>query len=191
MEQIIRYLSDVMPSIVCSLPVLALWRVLALRRIKAQGMNTTVFHEVGTILLGGAYSYILIQTVLLSGGWSLPSLKGANLIPFKVICYTVSEFLDGDYIPFLINFLGNILVFAPIGFLYGLCYRGTNVKRAALIGFLCSLICEMGQLFSDRCTDVDDLWMNTLGAVLGYLVYLLLARMMRNKLTVFKVKNNE
>lgn len=188
MEQIIHYLSDILPILTWSLPVLVLWRVLAVRQMKEQGRTTTACHEIGAALLGGAYIYILMQTVVLSGRLRAPSLDGANLIPFKVIGYTVSAFTDGNVTPLLINFLGNILVFAPIGFLYGLCYRGTGVKRAALIGFLCSLTAEAGQLFNERCTDVDDLWMNTLGAVLGFGLYLLVATLLPRPVEKFKVR---
>ena len=191
MEEVINYLSEILPILAFSLPLLALWRVLSVKRIKRQGSATTVYHEIGAMLLGGACIYILMQTVLLSGIWMAPSFERANFISFKVVVYTAVGLMDGNLDPFFINFLGNILIFAPIGFLYGLCYRGTNVKRAALIGFLCSLAAELGQLFNGRCTDVDDLWMNTLGAVLGYAVYLFIIRMTGNKLSVFKVKNNE
>jgi glycopeptide antibiotics resistance protein len=76
----------------------------------------------------------------------------------------------------LINLVGNILVFVPLGFgLAGALYQG-RVKQiiwqAALGGFILSLAIELLQLTTlSRSTDVDDLIFNTLGAALGASLY--------------------
>ena len=41
-----------------------------------------------------------------------------------------------------------------------------------LYGFCFSLLIEISQLCNHRRTDVDDLIMNTLGTILGYLLFL-------------------
>ncbi len=76
----------------------------------------------------------------------------------------------------LINLVGNILVFVPLGFgLAGALDRG-RVKPiiwpAVLGGFMLSLAIELLQLATpSRSTDVDDLIFNTLGAALGAGLY--------------------
>lgn len=73
----------------------------------------------------------------------------------------------------LINLLGNILAFAPFGFLLPMLsanYRG--VFRIALLSLLFSLSVEAIQLaFRVGIFDVDDLLLNTIGGVAGYLFY--------------------
>ncbi len=41
-----------------------------------------------------------------------------------------------------------------------------------------SLAIELGQLLDNRITDIDDLSMNTLGAIIGYLLYRVLFKML-------------
>jgi glycopeptide antibiotics resistance protein len=46
--------------------------------------------------------------------------------------------------------------------------------KTALSGITLSLIIELSQLFSGRVTDIDDLMMNTLGALIGWVIFRLL-----------------
>lgn len=62
----------------------------------------------------------------------------------------------------------NILVFIPVGFLFS----GFNEKTAVLRGFLFSLSIELLQLILRKGTfEMMDLITNTIGAVIGYLLY--------------------
>lgn len=70
----------------------------------------------------------------------------------------------------------NVELFVPLGiFLPTLFFRLRKISCTALAGFLCSLTIELLQLFTSRVTDIDDLLMNILGAVVGYLIYKLLS----------------
>ena len=63
----------------------------------------------------------------------------------------------------------NAVMFAPLGFLLPVLWRGCRKwSVTTLAGFLLSLTIEILQMFCFRATDVDDLLMNTLGALLGY-----------------------
>lgn len=66
----------------------------------------------------------------------------------------------------------NILMFVPFGFFLPLIW-GDNFKSLTILvyGFLFSLLIEISQLFNNRATDIDDLIANTIGAVLGYIIY--------------------
>ena len=44
-------------------------------------------------------------------------------------------------------------------------------------GILFSLAIELNQLLNNRITDIDDLFTNTLGAIIGYLLYKALFKM--------------
>ncbi len=190
MELIIYYLSEIMPILMFSLPLLFIWRFLAIWIMKKRGLKSTAAHEIGAALLGGFCIYILAETV-----WSqspcLPSLADINFVPFRVFVYTAEGVANGNYTPLLINFIGNMVVFMPIGFLFGLCYRASNIRRSALMGLSVSLTAEIGQLFSERSTDVDDLWLNTLGALAGYGLCLILQRVMPGFTERFKAYKSE
>ena len=67
----------------------------------------------------------------------------------------------------------NILLFLPYGFLWGLMRRRKKgLWNALAVGFLTSLGIEFLQLFSGRGVfQTDDMITNTLGALLGYILY--------------------
>lgn len=78
----------------------------------------------------------------------------------------------------IIGMVLNIVMFVPLGFLlpaYFERYRQWNRTLAA--GLLTSLLVEILQLLTFRATDVDDLLMNTLGAVVGFLAAKMVLRL--------------
>ena len=89
-----------------------------------------------------------------------------NFVPFR------------DFTPS--NLLGmalNAVMFAPLGFLLPAYFEGFRKWNTTLAaGFTTSLAIECIQLFTFRATDVDDLIMNTLGTLAGYLLAKLLFR---------------
>jgi glycopeptide antibiotics resistance protein len=74
---------------------------------------------------------------------------------------------------FLLNIFGNVAAFVPFGYLVPkLKQRSTSFFFTALFSFELSLCVELLQLvFKLGCFDVDDLLLNTLGGMLGYLIY--------------------
>lgn len=65
----------------------------------------------------------------------------------------------------------NAVLFLPFGFLLPVLWKKCrNWKITLPAGFLLSLTVEVLQMFCFRATDVDDLIMNTLGTLLGYLL---------------------
>ena len=70
--------------------------------------------------------------------------------------------------------LGNIAMFVPIGFFPALLWRGWRWWKALLLGLLTSCTIESIQFFIGRSTDIDDVILNTTGAVLGFGLYALL-----------------
>ena len=89
-----------------------------------------------------------------------------NLIPFQ------------DFSPSNITgMVLNTVMFAPLGFLLPAYFeRYRRWGRTLAAGFLTSLTVEAIQLFTLRATDVDDLIMNTLGTVVGFLLAKLIFR---------------
>ena len=93
---------------------------------------------------------------------------GINLVPFRQIGDDIRE--GGRN--FVVNFLGNIGVFMPLGLALPLIRtRPTRARDVAVIAFILSLSIELAQYaLGRRVADVDDVIMNTSGAVLGFAV---------------------
>ena len=95
-----------------------------------------------------------------------------NLIPFANLTdYEVTSEM-------WLNIIGNTAMFIPTGiivpFLYPKC---KSFKKTVLTGFLISFTIEIIQLpFAVRCSDVDDLILNTAGCIMGYGIYALTKR---------------
>jgi len=74
----------------------------------------------------------------------------------------------------------NILLFIPYGFLISwntdtVLKSYQNVLRTLVIGFVTSFWIEITQLLTKRgCFQVDDIWSNALGALLGAIVFVLI-----------------
>lgn len=83
-----------------------------------------------------------------------------NLIPFQ-------DFSRSNIMGMVLN----AIMFAPLGFLLPAYFeRYRHWGRTLAAGFLTSLAVELIQLFTFRATDVDDLIMNTLGCLVGFLL---------------------
>ena len=92
-----------------------------------------------------------------------------NLIPFiHMTDYVIKR-------EAVINFVGNTAMFIPLGIVWPSVFKGLDTHlKAILAGGGCSLCIEILQLpFYDRVSDIDDLILNSLGYVIGYLIYLL------------------
>ena len=74
---------------------------------------------------------------------------------------------------FVVNILGNVLAFAPFGFLLPLLNRkNSNLFLITFFSMIFSLVVEILQLrLKVGIFDVDDILMNTFGGILGYLFF--------------------
>ena len=89
-----------------------------------------------------------------------------NLVPFQDFSASNIE-----------GMILNAVMFAPLGFLLPAYFeRYRHCGRTLTAGFLTSLAVELIQLFTFRATDVDDLIMNTLGTLVGFLIAKLIFR---------------
>ncbi|MCI8331580.1 MAG: VanZ family protein [Clostridiales bacterium] len=180
------------------LPIVILWRLAAVRCQSARGVLTNAWHEMGvvlfTLLLVGLASqaiipdYTVTEKGILFSFWTGPLSERINVIPFHFLKVMKASLQMGEIQYFLLNIVGNILIFAPIGFFVPLLWHRRTIRQVTAIGFLCSLVIEIVQLPQNRWTDVDDLILNTLGALLGCLLYCLLHKAAPRLTDSFKVK---
>lgn len=133
-----------------------------------------ILHGIGLALFGVYLAMVLDVTasgtlydLLRSGGLAINTAT-VNLIPFS----------DPDYSP--VGYTLNVIMLMPFGFLLPTLFRDKRrLWKTALSGALFSVLIECSQLLNYRSTDVDDVILNTLGAVIGYLIYWLFARVIR------------
>ncbi|MEV4600643.1 VanZ family protein [Amycolatopsis sp. NPDC049253] len=88
--------------------------------------------------------------------------ENLNLVPLAGI---LDEAVNVNGPIGLLNNLGNIALFVPLGFLAHVVTRRKAAVVAASAGL--SLAIETVQYFIGRSADVDDVLLNTLGAALG------------------------
>lgn len=71
------------------------------------------------------------------------------------------------------NIIGNITMFIPVGIVWPICFKKIDtIGKTILAGTGFSLLIEITQLFFyERCSDIDDLILNTTGVAIGALIY--------------------
>lgn len=96
-----------------------------------------------------------------------------NLVPFQEIL-RYWNYRDQLGMLSFANLVGNVAVFVPFGFFGAMAANNRNFLRTFLDGFLLSLVVEVFQLIAMIGSfDVDDLILNTAGAVLGYIFFVI------------------
>lgn len=97
--------------------------------------------------------------------------KLINLIPFS------DTKID------IVGYFLNVVLFFPLGLMLPLLWAEFgNCKAVVFAGAALSLIVELSQLINNRATDIDDLILNTLGTLLGFLVFKLILRKLKQKI---------
>lgn len=150
------------------------------------------------------YLAILVEVVILKNGTAITIARSraalglemplskriaySNFIPFK----TILLYISGQGYNSIQNIFGNILVFIPLGFLLPILFN--NCKRlnnTIFISILVSASIETIQLlFNLGSCDIDDLILNTLGSIIGFVIYNNINFSIANKLKLeIKTKN--
>ena len=102
----------------------------------------------------------------------------ANLLPFKTILYYLRA--DHGQAMAIVNLLGNIALFVPVGFLVPFVYRTMMWQESIALGVAVGLTMEgMEMLFRVGIFDIDDVILNALGVMVGYLAFTLFVKRIR------------
>ncbi|MBS4219783.1 VanZ family protein [Bacillus sp. FJAT-49711] len=101
-----------------------------------------------------------------------------NLIPFHTISqyfFTTNVNVDNWGGLSLVNIVGNMLVFSPIGIFVPILWsRMRSFSKILFLGLGITCFIELIQLFIGRSTDIDDVILNVIGVLIGYSMYALL-----------------
>jgi glycopeptide antibiotics resistance protein len=90
----------------------------------------------------------------------------SNFVPFKEIMRY--ELFSPSFIR---NVLGNIIVFIPYGFYVSYLIKINKMYVITILTLITSLAIEFTQLSIGRVFDIDDIMLNLLGGLIGYLIY--------------------
>lgn len=161
--------------------------------------------EILNIIFGSYIVALLSQTIIpiwniffVDGKFlieiSTYNARGFNVIPFK----TILDYLTGTNDFYgnanmtirIVNLLGNICLFVPFGFLFPIIFeRFSKVHITLFFGILLSLFIETMQFFIERSSDIDDIILNCIGVILGYMCYKTFRSLLIKKMREKRSKN--
>lgn len=115
---------------------------------------------------------------------SVGSVRTPNLIPFR----TVIGFIRGETFVnenesvsvILKNLLGNLVLLMPLGTLLPILFG--RLKKLSIVvacGSALASVIEVIQFFIGRVADIDDVILNSVGVLIGYIVYQIYERKSR------------
>ncbi len=146
------------------LPALLLFHWRMRKKDAALGVRTPKAH-----IIGAYFFCLLIVAVFAATG--RPSLYALTL---DVMYVSLTPFRYVNTLQYGLS----VLLFVPVGFMLPLLWTKFEKKRYTILyGALFSLFIELGQLFTYRATDIDDLLTNTAGAIIGCLLFALTKRL--------------
>ncbi len=154
-------LKSVWPTLTIFLVVVVIMRYFYIKNTSKK----LILHEELILLLFITYILLLFELVTSRDVY----MSGTNLVPFKeILRYPIGS------INFYKQVLGNILLFIPFGFFASYYTKVNKLRGITLITFLVSLTIEVVQKYIGRSFDVDDIILNVLGGICGFLIYVAL-----------------
>ncbi|OIJ12747.1 VanZ family protein [Anaerobacillus arseniciselenatis] len=148
------------------------------------------------ILLFLFFAYLLALIYVTLFAWNYgaslgpvgPGGRNYNLIPFRSI-YRIAVYSPTIVDPIKI-LIGNIVLFIPFGFLAPIAVRflRKSIIVTTILGMLISVAIETSQfLFTYRVANIDDVILNTFGALIG-VILVKICFFINSKIYFFEVK---
>lgn len=107
--------------------------------------------------------------------------KGINLIPFKeVLRYDVNSDL------FKYNVIGNLVMFMPFGYFVSRYIKASKIIQITILSAIASFTVEFVQLQIGRAFDIDDIILNVVGGICGFLIYICLNAIKKHLPSIFQ-----
>lgn len=104
----------------------------------------------------------------------------SNFVPFKEIFrYSIGS----D--KFIKNVMGNIVLFIPYGFLASYFLNNKKFSVITILTLIATLTIETVQYYIGRVFDIDDIILNLVGSIVGFLVFVGLDAI-RSKVKIFR-----
>lgn len=165
MKQLIPVYDTLYATLLSTWPMITLFVaimvILRLSRIIINHDKLIFYREFYNLLF---IIYLLLLYYLLLSTDNASS--GLNLTPFKEITrYPLTS------TQFIYNVIGNIVLFLPFGFFVSDFIKAKKTYQILIISTLISLTAELIQFKIGRAFDIDDIILNVVGAILGFICY--------------------
>ena len=95
----------------------------------------------------------------------------SNKLSLK-FCHVRVDFYEIGSKMFIFNVLGNILIFVPFGYFVSRYIKAKNVWQIILLSIITSVTVETVQLRIGRSFDIDDIFLNLIGGIIGYFLFI-------------------
>ena len=170
MEDFIFYIYEFSASFIPFLIILLLFHHIHKKQKLQISKFYTILMMLFTCYLIGVYHFNGVATIYEAVAYQLEIRKDSiNLIPF-------SNNID------IVAYLLNVVLLIPLGIFVPVLWEKVNrLIDIARIGFLFSVFIEITQLINNRQTDIDDVILNTSGAVIGFMIYKLCSHPLKQK----------
>lgn len=195
-SDVLRYVVQMLPMCLLALVVFLIVRPARLGRLKAHGLVSGAPREIVLCLFVLFCAGLAALTLFPANFWSGTGFLQNPLSYYPTWEQTMSSlaYLPNMLTPFqeirraldhmsywgLFMLLGNIIMFMPIGFFPALLWRKWRWRKSLLTGFCTSTAIEFIQFFIGRSTDIDDVILNTAGALIGFWIFCLLRAVFPN-----------
>lgn len=147
------------PMILISIVIMVSFRLCYL----IKNHERIILYKELTMLCFAIYILCLFQVVTFQDDTSWSS---NNFIPFKeILRYNITSRL------FIKNVLGNMILFLPFGFFVSHYLKVEKIYLPVFLTLITSISIEIVQMCIGRVFDVDDIILNLIGGILGFLIY--------------------
>ena len=153
-------LTEIWPMLVIFLVVIIAIRITAIK----VGNEKFLFYKEFLNLVFIIYVMLLFQLLT---DTELNTSSGINIIPFtEILRYKIGSQA------FNMNVLGNILIFLPFGYFISGYVKAKKINHILFISVITSFTVEIVQHYIGRSFDIDDILLNVIGSILGFLLYI-------------------
>ena len=159
---------------VCYLPIYFILR----KRIPLSRQMVYFLLGVCVLVICTATFLEWIIACVLDGRTVIAAERSLNLIPFQFITETWAMEARKQ----ITQSIANILMFLPLGFIFPIAFaKMRKLWSTTICMMLFSFLIEFIQYFVGRSADIDYLMLNTLGGILGYLVFYIFSKLFKDK----------
>ncbi len=162
LEIIEESIDKMWPMLTIFLVIIATVRIAAIR---TSNEKLVFYKEFGSLLF---IIYVFLLYELLTRT-EINSVSGYNLVPFtEIFRYPIGSQ------SFYFNVVGNIALFIPFGYFISTYIKPKRILPILIVSVISSATVEFVQLCIGRSFDVDDVLLNAIGSIIGFLIYVAL-----------------
>lgn len=185
MKLINYYLGDILPFLFVIALIFVLIRYIKCKKTGVFYAKREVLLLIFTLYLSAVFLKTVVPEQLLKLDFSsnpFTPISKAFVFnnPVQTNIYIRSFVIEHLYFRLFDVFILNFILLIPFGFLFPVLFPKRK-EWTVLIAFLISCSIELLQLFTPRITDTYDIFLNTLGALFGFIIYLIYQKIKKRR----------